>query len=101
MAPDEEKEKVPEDRRSRKRDSEGRVKYKRRAAKTKSDSEKKPRGVRGEQVEGGGIRCKHCGLVCADGKEAKRHRAYFHYRTKKCPHCDFLGHADKVGVCVA
>ena len=48
-------------------------------------------------MEGGGIRCKHCGLVCADGKEAKRHRAYFHYRTKKCPHCDFLGHADKVG----
>ena len=63
----------------------------------KSDSAKKPRGIRGEQVEGGGIRCKHCGVVCADAREAKRHRAYFHYRTKKCPHCDFLGHADKVG----
>jgi len=63
--------------------------------KFKSDSVKKPRGVRGEQLEGGGIRCKHCGVVCADAREAKRHRAYFHYRTKKCPHCDFVGHAEK------
>ena len=45
---------------TRKIDGEGRV--------IKSDSAKKPRGVRGEQVEGGGIRCKHCGVVCADAQ---------------------------------
>jgi hypothetical protein len=32
----------------------------------------------------------------ANGKAVRRHRAYMHYRTKKCNLCDFMTHADSL-----